>query len=376
MGEHERRILTRDGVTPVALRPSEGRAHAMPAHLAEVLRLASLRTLSGRRLDEDIDDRTAVELVDLLRAAERRLHERREAMRAFRLDGTSFSAFVTIAACLADGMTYSGRGAFAALMAEPVDPTWKRWLRGAITLAASALSVPKDLRSLAWLVRQPLERGLSGLCRHYATALQAAFFALQRATGRHDDVTVLTVWGRARRRHLAEHAWTWFCDRTHDRVLPVDLTGADLHLDAGTAPTILNGAFDATRFHNVSAFAANLIVGYAYEGAPTYRDERVRALLCEMVGVDRRDGRALLADLTLQRGLDREALRAIRARVGRRRLPMPLARPVVGDAAIQRELIAAMLSAWSDDAPRPARTAPLGVDAGGWGYRSAPRSRD
>lgn len=279
----------------------------MPLALRQVVSLMAQRNWNGRTLTDEIDDRSARAIWQEMTA------------RAPRLEGETggWEAFVQVASLVAEGMTYP-RLAFdggVPLTDESLAGSRPRripqWLEGIQLWLISGAYMTKDLRSLAWLARQPLRGGFRGLCRHYSRVVQALFDVMKRATGRFEECFVLTVVGYTSRWSLSGHAWTWYVNVKRNSIVAADLTGADWLMDRGGAESIVNEGFDATRWSNVSAFLSELFVAYAHEESMTYRSPEIQKAMSLLIEPGTVRGLSLLHNLCYQPGLHEETLRRI-----------------------------------------------------------------
>lgn len=136
---------------------------------------------------------------------------------------------------------------------------WRDRAEAAELLFASISTVGLDLRPIVRGTRVALRSGARGVCRHYAAMLQALFLAAKRTTKRFDGCHVITISGSHSFTSLVHHAWNWFVEPQFDRIVALDLTGADWLLDRGDAKSILNRGFEASHWNNMSAFLGTII---------------------------------------------------------------------------------------------------------------------
>lgn len=315
----ERYLEVEGDVRPIVshrLGPREvgGCPRPLPEAFAAVLPLVE-RDARFRHVDlaEEVTERTARELWDALAtrasALSRAGRLAPELGEVDRLD--SWQLVHSIAATVADGMTYAWSGGQDFDPDEPRGDWARRW-QGLTLLLSSAWQLRSDLRALPWLARQPLRRGLRGLCRHYSAIVTTLFFAAKRATGRHMDAWVPAIEGCHRFLSSWEHAWNWYVERDAQRIVAFDLTGADWLLDRGQADTPFNRGFDGSRWNNVSCLLARLFAGYACDGPLGGRPE-VPVALKALVDPQSQRGQALLFHLTWQTGLHPGARERVRA---------------------------------------------------------------
>ena len=128
-----------------------------------------------------------------------------------------------------------------------------------------------DLRDSVWLAERPIQKELSGLCRHYARIVRVLFFTAQRVTGRWSDWDVLEITGRVRFQSRWLHVWNWLIDHRRGVIYSFDVTWADYQLDKGKTDSIFNDRLAAATLHNNrSAFLSMLFHGV---GMGAYEDD-------------------------------------------------------------------------------------------------------
>ena len=273
------------------------------APLADVLTHMSRRSPQGQLLASSLSDEAAQDLWGMILRRAQELSAMREHPvweDPAALD--PWARFELLSIIVAEGMTYT-RG----WRGQDLDFAMERpggWLQGLELFMISMMKVlTTDLRSIAWLARQPFRRGFTGMCRHYSLLLQVLYEASSRALGRADEPTgVVTIQGTHQFLTSYDHAWTWFVDPAHGRIVPVDLTGADWLYDRKMASSIFNRGFDAQRFNNVSAFVMTALTPMLHPGEPVcpLHAARVEALLALLLNPLTTYGQALLLNLTRQ----------------------------------------------------------------------------
>lgn len=268
----------------------------MDAALASALRDLASISATGQPLTDAIDDAAAHALWDQLK-------DRLNALPSTPENYTALSAwelFELVVIVAASGMTYT-KGLSGADLSFEVSEQPTSWFQGVELLLVSLWKlVTVDARSLLWLARQPLERGLKGMCRHYSLVVQLLFHAACRALDRHHTTHVLTISGTHELLTRYDHAWTWFVDEAEDMIIPVDLTGADWLYDRRMAASIFNQGFDALRFTNASSLLHTLMTQSLTSPAGVLDAAQVRALLPRLVDVETVHGQAVLCNLLRQ----------------------------------------------------------------------------
>lgn len=290
------------------LTPARADPGSLPQPAFGVLELLSHRDQLGRDIREQIDDRTARELWSRTLELGHSLEQRGLVPAVGEEPG--FRAFSLLSAAIADGTRYADLP-LNRWLSNDSDAVWQGALAGTsgwrgrlLTLELFAVSawavLTKDLRSAAFIARQPIEHGFRGFCRHYALAMQALFSCARRVDSGLSSWLVLSVHGRPHPGVPAGHAWNWLVSRETGGIFAFDLTGADWLLDRGGAPNVFNPAFDATRWWNASNFALNVAVAYAMPDCLGYREPALREAFASMVRGHSLAGQALLQRITAQ----------------------------------------------------------------------------
>ena len=271
--------------------------HALPEQLVEVMTHMGSLTTTGQPIIDAISDEQARQLWDSFKDRADALSKMSEHQEFGDLDTLEpWALFEALTVLVAEGMTYtrglSGRDLNFSVEAQA------HWLQGLELFLASLIQVfTADLRSLWWLVRQPLKQGgFSGMCRHYSLILQAFYAIAARARQTPLQGQVLTISGTHQFLLQFDHAWTWFVDAPSGRIVPVDLTGADWLYDRKMADSIFNRGFDAHHFNNVSAFVQTALGSLGINPQPAPQ-AKVFALLTSLIRPQTTYGQALLLNL-------------------------------------------------------------------------------
>lgn len=268
----------------------------LPQLLADALGALAGTSPLGEQLNLAISDAQAASLWELIQTRAQELASSDEHPNFDHLATLeAWPLFEALTVLVAEGTTYT-KGFLGRELNFSVEAQ-ASWLKGFELFFVSFLQVlTTDLRSLWWLVRQPLKQGgFSGMCRHYSLLLQSFWEIATRVTQRHPDTHVVTISGTHQFLLQFDHAWTWFVDIPTGRIVPVDLTGADWLYDRKQADSIFNRGFDAQHFNNVSGLIQTLLSA----AAPGRLDpERVMPLLTQLLRPEATYGQALLLNMT------------------------------------------------------------------------------
>jgi len=263
-------------------------------------RLARLDAI-GNDLFELIDDEHAEEIWEktVARAVEVTPYS---AEQIAEMDG--WEIFELINVVVAEGTTYV-KGFFGREL--NLDPANTSRLEGLeLFLVSLVQAFFLDMRSVAWLVKQPLERGLNGLCRHYSVIVQVLYHIARRVTGRYEDQVVVTISGTHQFMLQFDHAWTWFIDKRRNTITPIDLTGADWLYDQEMAESIFNAGFDATAFTNTSSLVRTLIQPSLAHTSGLLGVDYVSELFPKLIDLESVHGQAVAFNLARQNILPAE----------------------------------------------------------------------
>jgi len=309
-------------------------AQPIPDPAWEGLELLAKSNLFGRDVRQDIDDGEAIELWTRTTEIASSLKERGLVPGSHQLP-SGLRTFSELAAVVAEGSSYAELP-LSRLLGNDGEEAWAGagsetagWRGRLFTIEIMVISLwaafTKDFRSAKWLARQPLRGGFRGLCRHYAHAMQVLFSCARRADSSLDRWLVLTLGGRPHPAVPFGHAWNWLVSRD-GKVFAFDLTAADWMLDRGHAPNVFNPAFDATRWWNVSVFAANLANAYALFDGIGYRNRTVADLFKQVANPETLAGQAMLHRVTAQGVFHKPAQQRIVQELRRRRFDEARAR--------------------------------------------------
>lgn len=194
---------------------------------------------------------------------------------------------------------------------------WRQKLQGAELIRASLATYHLDLMSVGKMATRALRGDLQGVCRHYAMLLQVLFFAAKRATGLHRCAHVLTLGGSPDLGRWAGHAWTWFVDEGRDRIVALDVTGADWVMDRNGVPHVTNDQLDGTGFNNVSTFLNTLLGAFA-QGFLT--PTGLEGILPRLIRLETMRGQAILYRFAHQSRVHPEVRSRIEATLARKGL--------------------------------------------------------
>jgi hypothetical protein len=309
-------------VAPATDDPAAGSRRALPPQLVPIVReLAGRVRRSGG--DEDLHEQAGVLFGEVLDCARELPDPRARELATRAPDLDAWETVVLLSATIAAGLRYptlrperrkaSGREPWEGGTAPPPSRAG-RWLEALELAWTSARLLTHDVGAITRLARAVLRGGAAGVCRHYATLLQALFLAAKRATGRHAHAHVITIGGYARRHQTWGHSWTLFVDERRARIVALDLTGADWLIDRGHASGVLNRGFDATTASNASALLGTIFVDAMI--APIEATDVVPLLIRPSTV----RGQTLLLGLALQDALHPECRERVVAFLGARGL--------------------------------------------------------